>query len=78
MYEIKTKDIYEDFSNFSSNKKMLDFSNYLAISKYYDDSSEEFIRLKSNIYSFLIDDNIKYKKVNCVNKNVVPAIRHNE
>ena len=27
MYEIKTEDVYEDFS---SNKEMLDFSNYLT------------------------------------------------
>ena len=33
MYEIKTEDAYEDFS---SNKEMLDLSNYLTKSKYYD------------------------------------------
>ena len=33
IYEIKTEDVYEDFS---SNKKMFDFSNYLTKSKYYD------------------------------------------
>ena len=31
------KDVYEDFS---SNKKMFDFSNYSTKSKYYDDSSK--------------------------------------
>ena len=31
MYEIKTEDVYEDFS---SNKEMLDFSNCSAKSKY--------------------------------------------
>ena len=34
MYEIKTEDVYEDFSK---DKDMLDFSNYIAKSKYYDD-----------------------------------------
>ena len=33
MQEIKTEDVYEDFS---SNKKMLGFSNYSTKSKYYD------------------------------------------
>ena len=78
MYENKTKDIYQDFSIFSSNKEMLDFNNYSAISKYYDDSRVEFVGLKSNTYSFLIDENTKHKKANGVNKNVVPAISHNE
>ena len=36
MYEIKTEDVYEDFS---CNKEMFDFSNYLTTSKYYDDSN---------------------------------------
>ena len=59
MYEIKTEDIYENFSN---NKEMFDFSNYSTKSKYYDNSNnlvigkikdetagvaiEEFVRLK--------------------------------
>ena len=34
MYEIKTEDIYDDFS---SDKEMFDFSNYSFMSKYYDD-----------------------------------------
>ena len=33
MYEIKTEDVYEDNS---SNKEMIDFSNYSSKSKYYD------------------------------------------
>ena len=32
MYEIKTEDVYEDFS---SNKEMFDFSNYSTNSKCY-------------------------------------------
>ena len=37
MYEIKTEDVYEDFS---SNKEMFDFSNYSTKSKYYDNSNK--------------------------------------
>ena len=36
MYENKTEDVYEDFS---CNNEMFDFSNYLTMSKYYDDSN---------------------------------------
>ena len=48
MYEIKTKDIYEDFSmdtkmfdyeDFSMDTKLFDFSNYSAKSKYYHGSN---------------------------------------
>ena len=65
MYEIKTEDVYEDFSN---DKKMFDFSNYLTKSKYYDNSNklvvgkmkdeaaglaiEEFVGLKQEIFVF--------------------------
>ena len=37
MYEIKTEDVYKDFSN---KKEMLGFSNYLANSKYYDNAKK--------------------------------------
>ena len=37
MYDIKTEDVYEDFS---SSKQMLDFSNYSTKSKYYDHSNK--------------------------------------
>ena len=37
MYEIKTEDVYEDFSK---DKEMFDFSNYSVKSKYYDDSNK--------------------------------------
>ena len=75
MYEIKTEDVYE---NFSSDKEMFDFSNYLTKSKYYDrlnklviqkmkdetcgDAIEEFVWLKPKMYSFFVDDNIEHKK----------------
>ena len=35
MYEIKTKDVYEDFSN---DKEMFNFSNFSAKWKYYNNS----------------------------------------
>ena len=37
MYEIKTEDVYEDFS---SDKETFDVSNYSAKLKYYDDSNK--------------------------------------
>ena len=37
LYEIKTEDIYEDFSK---GKEMFDFSNYSAKPKYYNDSNK--------------------------------------
>ena len=41
MYEIKTEDVYKDFS---SDKEIFDVSNYLTMtkykSKYYDDSNK--------------------------------------
>ena len=41
MHEIKTEDIYEDFS---SNKELFDFSNYLTKSNLYDNSNKLVIR----------------------------------
>ena len=37
LYEIKIRDVYEDFSK---DKEMFDFSSYSANSKYYDDSNK--------------------------------------
>ena len=69
MYQIKTEDIYEDFS---CDKEMFDFSNCLTKSKYYDNSNKlvigkmkdetrgvaivEFVGLKPKMYSFLVDN----------------------
>ena len=77
VYEIKTEDFYEDFT---SDKEMFDFSNYLTKSHYYDDSNklvigkmkyetdgitiEEFVGLKLKMHSFLVDNNIGHKKPN--------------
>ena len=90
MYEIKTEDVFEDFS---SDKEIFDFSNHLTESKYYGSSNkwaireikdetgsiefEEFVGLKPKIYSFLVE-NSKHKKAKSVNKNAVSTIIHNE
>ena len=74
MYEIKTEDIYADFTD---KEEMFVFSNYLTKSKYYDNSSklvigkmkdetavapaEEFFRLKPKMYSYLVDDSSEHK-----------------
>ena len=66
MYKIRNEDVCK---NFSKNKELIDFSDYLAKSKYYDDSNKlvvgkmkdetadvaikEFVGLKSKMYSFL-------------------------
>ena len=91
MCEIKTEDVLEDFS---SNKWMFDFSNYLTKSKYYDDSNKlvtgkmkdetggvaikEFFWLKPKVYSFLVNNNGEHKKAKGVSRNVVAAIIHSK
>ena len=91
MYEIKTEDFYKDFSN---DKEMLDFSNHLTKSKYYDNSNkllvgkrtneiagvaiEEFVGLIPKMYPYLVDDNSDYKNAKGINKNVEARISHNE
>ena len=88
MYEIKTEDVYKDFSN---DKEMFDFSNCsnncdnsnkLVVGKMKDETAgvtiEEFLGLKPKIYSYLVNDNSEHKKVEGVNRNVVAKISHNE
>ena len=91
IYEIKTEDVYKDFSN---DRKMFNFSSYLIKSKYYHNSnklvlgkmkhetagvaSEEFVGLKAKMYSYLVHDNSEHKKVKGINKNVIAAVSHNE
>ena len=90
MYEIKTEDVYE---NFSSNKEMFDFINYSTKSKYCDDSNKldigkmkdetgavaikEFVGLKAKRYSFLVYNNNEHKKAKGVNRNVA-EINHSK
>ena len=75
MHEIKTEDVYKDFSY---DKELFDFSNYSTKSKYYDSSNilvvgrmkdetvdvaiEEFVGLKPKMYSYLVDDNSEISK----------------
>ena len=77
MSEIKTEDVYEDFS---SNKEIFDFNNYSTKSKYDNDSNklvfgktkdetpgvtiEEFVGLKPKMCSYLVDNNSEHKKAN--------------
>ena len=88
MCEIKTEDVYEDFSN---DIEMFDFSNYSTKSKYYDNSNKlvignmkektgsvatkEFVGFLS---SFLVENSPVHKKAKGENTNVVAPISHNE
>ena len=88
MYKIKTENIYEDIIKY---KEMLDFRDYSAESKYYDDLNKlivgkmkdetggvsEFVELKLQMDSFLVDDNCEHKK-KTEDKNVVATISHSE
>ena len=75
MYEIKTKYFYE---NFSKDKEMFDFSNFLSKTNYYYDSNKlvvgnmkdetpavairEFVGLKPKMYLYLVDDSSEHNK----------------
>ena len=41
-------------------------------------ATEEFVELKRNTYSFLVDESSTYNKGKCVNKNNAARIRHSE
>ena len=74
MHETKMEDAFD----FSKDRKMFDFSNYLAKSKHYDNSNklvvgkmeyeiggvaiEELTVLKPKIYSYLVDDSSEHGK----------------
>ena len=88
MCEIKTEDVYKDFSN---DKEMFDFSNYSTKSKYYDNwnklvignmkdktgsvATKEFVGF---LYSFLVENSSVHKKAKDENANVVAPTSHNE
>ena len=61
---------------------MIHDSNKLVIGKMKDETTsvviEEFVGLKPKMYSFLVDDNSKYKTAKFVNRNVLTTISHNE
>ena len=65
MYQLKTEDVYEDFSK---DKEIFDFSNYSAKSKYYDDSNKlvvgkaEDVFFSFFLFFFLADDSSECKK----------------
>ena len=83
IYEIKTEDIFEDFSK---DKEIFDSGNYSAKSKYYDDSNKlvvanmkdekarvaikDSIGLKLKMHFILVDDSSENKKTRDMNKNV--------
>ena len=75
MYEIKIKNVYE---NFSYHKETFDFINYLTNSKYYnsnklvigkmkDETSdveiEEFVGLKAKIFRSMAVESIKKQRM---------------
>ena len=82
---------YEDFSN---DNEMFDFRNYWPKSNYYDNPNklvagetkdetagvaiEEFVGLKPEMYSYLVDNNSKHKKAKGVKWNVAVTISQNE
>ena len=88
MHEIKTDDVYEDFS---SGKEVFYFSNYSTKSKYSDNSNKlvtgkmkgesggaaiEYVGLKLKIYSFLVEEYSEHKKANVVNRIINERIRN--
>ena len=91
VYEIETKDVYEDFCE---DKNLFDFSycpqdstffdlvNKKVISKMKDEFKGkiigEFAGLKSKMYSLVDADGKESKKAKGVNKGIVRGIRHKE
>ena len=62
-----------DFSNYSAKSNYCDDSNKLVVGEIKDETAgvgiEEFIGLKPNMYSFLVDDNSEHKKAKRGNRN---------
>ena len=91
VYETKTEDIYEDFSQ---DKKMFDFCNYSTKLKFHDNTKKlvvgkmkdetsvvtikEIVGVKPKMHLFLVDDSSEHKKEIGVNKNVVATVSHGE
>ena len=91
VYEIKTDDVFEDFYG---DKNLFDFSDYSVDSKFCDPVNKkligkmkyefrgwtinEFVGLKSKIYSLVDVDGEESKKAKGVNKNIVRGIRYTE
>ena len=83
VYEIKTKDVYQDFS---LDKDLFDFSDYPLDSKFFDPTSQKvvgkmkdefkgkiiskFVGLKSKIYSLISVGDEEFIKAKGVNKKI--------
>ena len=89
-YEIETEDAYKDFwsdkdifdnSEYPENSPYLDKSNKKVIGKFKDEVSEipinQFIGLRSKMYSYPKDTNEYGKTAKCIKKNVIEKdIKH--
>ena len=74
MYEIKTEDVYEDFSN---DKEMFDFSNYSTKSKYYDNSNKLLVgEMKDETADVVIEEFFKLKPKK--NEKLIPVAWHSD
>ena len=61
MYEIKTEDVYEDFSN---NKEIFDFGSYATKSKYSDNSNKLVVgKMKDETAGVVIEEFVEFKDV---------------
>ena len=82
-YEIKTEDAYKDFwsdkdefdnSEYPGNSPYFDKSNKKVIGKFKDEVSgipiNEFIGLRSKMYSYLKDTDVKGMKKNVIRKDI--------
>ena len=59
MYEIKTEDVYKNFSN---DKEMFDFGNYSTKSKYYDNSNKLVVgKMKNETAGIAIEEFVRLK-----------------
>ena len=66
--------------NFKNNTTFLKLFTFVSfkIGKIGGVAIDEFVGLKTKMYSFLVDDNNKHKKARGVNRNVVATISHNK
>ena len=60
MYEIKTEDVYKDFSN---NKEMFDFSYYSTKSKYYNSNKLVVGKMKDETAGVAIEEFVKRQRL---------------
>ena len=85
VYEIKTEDVYEDFYQ---DKNVFDFSDYSLNSELFDTVKmndefkgkqiNEFVGLKSKMYSLIDADYEEVTKAKGVNNNVAIKIKYKE